>query len=201
VFSYLSEINSSQLVDMSTLAHQNHVGFDNNFPFSFLNNVELENLNCSDTINFLESLPNLEIVNEVSQFSNLPSADIDLNMAFQADCKYYSVSEYQKLRNKKQFNLFHSNTNSLEAKFENLHEFISSTFNKFDILAITETSQKSNQNFKLNIKIQGYDFYSTPSNTNKGGSALYVDSNYNSFERVGLNIQHGLRSIIKKART
>ena len=175
---------------MSALFDQNIDHSNFNFPFTSLNNVELTNLYSSDTISFLKSLPNFEIVSEVSKFSNLQSVEVDLNMAFQTDCNYYSVKEYQKLKNKRHFNLFHSNVNSLEAKFENLHEFISSTSSKFGIIAITESSQKADENFKLNIKIEGYEFYSTPSNSNKGGTALYVDSNYNSFERVDLKIQH-----------
>ena len=107
-----------------------------------INNFELINLYCSETMSFLDSLPNLEIITEVSKFSNLQSADIDINMAFQTDCKYYSVNDTQKLNNNKSLNIFHTNINSLEAKFDNLHEFISNTSTNFDILAITETSQK-----------------------------------------------------------
>ena len=158
------------------------------FPFSSINNVELNNLHCSDSMNFLKSLPSLEIVSEVADLSAQLS-EVDLNMAFQTDCKYYSVNEYQKLTNNKHLNLFHTNINSLEAKFENLHEFLSSISSKFGILAITETSQKSGENFKTNIKINGYEMFSTPSNTSKGGTALYIDSKFNSFERTDLKIQ------------
>ena len=52
--------------------------------------------------------------------------DVDLNMAYLTDCKYYSVDEFQKLKINNNFNLFHSNTNSLQAKFDNLHQFIAS---------------------------------------------------------------------------
>ena len=61
-----------------------------NFPFSSINNVELNNLHCSDTMNFLKSLPNLEIVSEVANFSAQLS-EFGLNMAYQTDCKYCSV--------------------------------------------------------------------------------------------------------------
>ena len=192
---------------MSDLVDKAVEDINNHFPFSFLNNVDLKNLNCSDSMTFLKSLPSLEIITEVTKFSNLQSAEVDLNMAYQTDCKYYSVEEYQKLNNKKKFNLFHSNVNSLEAKFDNLHQFISSISSKFDILTITETSEKVNQNFRLNTKIEGYELYSTPSNSNKGGTAIYVDSNLNSFEREDLKIQHNdFESTwgdkkIKKART
>ena len=101
-----------------------------NFPFNNINNCELSNLLCSESLGFLDSLPNFEIVNEVSKYSLLQSVEIDINMAFQTDCKYYSVNEYQNLKIKKSFNIFHSNTNSLESKFENFHQFVSSTPSK-----------------------------------------------------------------------
>ena len=95
-----------------------------NLPFSSINNVELDNLNSSNTTSYLNSLPSLEIVSEVSKFSNFQPSDIDINMAFQTDCKYYSVDDYKKIKNNRYFNIFHTNINSLEAKFENFHEFL-----------------------------------------------------------------------------
>ena len=59
-----------------------------------------------------------------------------------------------------------------------------------DIIAITETSQKKHQNFKSNIDIEGYETYLTPSNSNKGGTALYVNNKFNTIERKDLNTQH-----------
>ena len=56
------------------------------FPFNNISNLDLSNLNCSETMGFLDSLPNFEIVTEVSNYSNLQSAEIDINMAFQSDC-------------------------------------------------------------------------------------------------------------------
>ena len=161
-----------------------------NFPFNNINNFELSNLLCSESLGFLDSLPNFEIINEVFKYSHLQSAEIDINMAFQTDCKYYSVNEYQNLKIKKSFNIFHSNTNSLESKFGNLHQFVSSTPSKFEVLAITETSQRAGENFKSNIEIDGFDFFKTPSNSDKGGTALYFNSNFKAFERIDLKIQH-----------
>ena len=111
-------------------------------------------------------------------------------MAFQIDCKYHSVEDFQKLKNNKSFNLFHSNVNSLESKFGNLHQFLASTPSKFHVLAITETSQKADENFKSNVKIDGYDLFKTPSNSDKGGTVLYLSNSFKPFERVDLKIQH-----------
>ena len=51
-------------------------------------------MNNSNSTVFLESLPELELVTEVSKFSNLQAYDLDLNMANQNDCKYYTVNEF-----------------------------------------------------------------------------------------------------------
>ena len=63
---------------MSVITDPNLELSANNFPYSSLNNVELNNLNCSDTTNFWESLPNFDIVTEVSKFSNIQS-EVDLS--------------------------------------------------------------------------------------------------------------------------
>ena len=59
-----------------------------------------------------------------------------------------------------------------------------------DIIAITETSQKNIESFKSNIDIEGYETYLTPSNSNKGGTALYVNNKFNIIERKDLNTRH-----------
>ena len=73
----------------------------------------------------------------------MKSNEVDLNMAYQADCTYYEVKDIQKLKLNRSLNIFHSNTNGLESKMENLHEFLTSMSSKMDILAITETSQRN----------------------------------------------------------
>ena len=93
-------------------------------------------------MSFCECLPKLEVVTEVSKFSNLSDNEVDYNLPILSSCKYYSVNEVQKLKNKDNFNIFHTNINGLESKFDNLFEFISSTTSEFDVIAITETSQK-----------------------------------------------------------
>ena len=57
-----------------------------------------------------------------------------------------------------------------------------------DIIAITETSQKNN--FITNVTIDGYATYYTPSNSNKGGTALYVNEKFNFIERKDLSAQN-----------
>ena len=56
-----------------------------------------------------------------------------------------------------------------------------------DILALTETSEKEDTGFLINVEIAGYEKFHTASRTAKGGTAIYVNKNYNTIERNDLN--------------
>ena len=61
----------------------------------------------------------------------------------------------------------------------------------FDVIAITETSQKtSNNGFLSNVEIDGFISHSIASNSNKGGSLLYINNKHKIKERTDLNIQN-----------
>ena len=60
-----------------------------------------------------------------------------------------------------------------------------------DVIAISETSEHAEQSFITNVNIEGFlPPFSTPSNTQKGGTALYVSNRYDVFERNDLKVQH-----------
>ena len=82
--------------------------------------------------------------------------------------------------------------NGLESKFENLHEFIANVYSDLDIIAITETSHKKDGIFTTNVSINGFKEFYTPSNSSKGGTALYIKENYDVFGRNDLKIQNDL---------
>ena len=85
----------------------------------------------------------------VSKFSNQLDNEIDYNLPILSNCKYFTVNEVRNLKNNNNFNLFHSNINGLDSKFDDLYDFISSTSSAFDVIAITETSQKTMNTLKL----------------------------------------------------
>ena len=60
------------------------------------------------------------------------------------------------MKTQKNFNIFHSNVNGLESKFDSLHEFLSGTSAKLDVVAITETSKKNEEFFTSNVSLEGY---------------------------------------------
>ena len=49
-----------------------------NFPFTLCDDTEIQNLNNSNSMSFCESLPKLEVLTEVSKFSNQSDNEVDL---------------------------------------------------------------------------------------------------------------------------
>ena len=105
-------------------------------------------------LRFCGSLPKLDVITEVSKFSTQSESKVDYNLPIRS-CKYYTVNEIPNLKTKNNLNMFHSNINGFDSKYDNFYEFISST-SEFDIIAITETSHKNNELFTTNVSIQGY---------------------------------------------
>ena len=166
----------------------------NNVPFTRCDNSELNNINTSNSTRFLESLPNVEIVTEASQFSNASSNEASIEIPSKSCSNYHTVEDFKRLNIPKKFNIFHTNINGLESKLDNLYEFISGASNKIDIVALTETSEKEDNGFIGNVEIDGYQKFHTASKTSKGGggggggTAIYVNKYFDSFERIDLGI-------------
>ena len=80
----------------------------NNVPFTRCDNSELNNINASNSMSFLESLPNIEIVNETSQFSNVSSNEASMEIPSKSCSNYYSVEDFKILNIPKNFNMTHS---------------------------------------------------------------------------------------------
>ena len=57
----------------------------------------------------------------------------------------------------------------------------------FDVINITETLEQYD-GFKGNVSIDGYDIYSTPTLTLKGGTCTFIKSNLEAYERQDLKI-------------
>ena len=94
-----------------------------NLPFTLSNSSELVNLNNSDSLDFLNHLPSLETIYEASSFSKYNLPDIDAETPNLVTSKYHTVANFQKLKIEKDFNLFHSNVDGLESKYDSLHAF------------------------------------------------------------------------------
>ena len=111
---------------------------------------------------FCKAIPSLEIIHETSAYEKYSLPDIDSTFPNLLTSKYHSVDEVQNLRIEKDFNIFHSNVNGLESKFENLHCFLNGSKSAMDIIALTETTEHNEHSFLKNVKIDGYDLHKTP---------------------------------------
>ena len=158
--------------------------FGNVFAFENCDNSELKCIN-SDTP--LENTQNEQKSIREKNYPILHCKDIDNNLcnANVSNCKYYTTSEFNQSNNMGNFNILHNNLNGLESKFDIFHQFLADSSSKFDIMAITETSQKiTNADFKTNINLEGYLNFCIPSNTNKGGTTIYVKNTFDVIERM-----------------
>ena len=159
-----------------------------NFPFGLESNHDVINILNTDSMNALENLPSYEITSKAVKFSSLKQYDIDENIVNNINSRYYSAHEFKSLSRQNSFNIFHSNLDGLENKFDSLHNFINSTKLDLDIICLSESSQKYNQDFSTNISIDGYKKpFTLGSKFSKGGVVIYANDNLNVFERFDLN--------------
>ena len=166
----------------------NHI----NIPFTLTDDSELDKINISNNMRFCDFLPSFETISDTNKFSNFQQNEEDYNLPSHLDSKYYSVYDFQRLKIQRNFNVFHSNVNGLETKFDILHDFLSNSVSAFDVIGITETSQNTETFFTSNISINGYKPFFTPTNSRKGGTFLYVRSSLDVFERIDLKTQTDL---------
>ena len=137
-------------------------------PFTLSDTSELIKINNSDTMEFCKTIPSLEIIQETASYEKYSLPDIDSTFPNLLTSKYHSVNDVQNLKIEKDFNIFHSNVNGLESKFENLHTFLNGSKSAMDVVAISETTEHDVNSFLQNVEIEGYDLHSTPTLFSKG---------------------------------
>ena len=92
-------------------------------PFTHCDNTELINIDHNNSMRFLESLPNVEIINERRTFSDSFN-EISNELPSKTSCKYYSINDFQSLNIQDKLNIFHANVCGLGSKLDNLQEFL-----------------------------------------------------------------------------
>jgi len=163
------------------------------FPYNSCHTNEINSINSSDRYfgdidsNIKDTSNN---INTHTLASNLCDNDLDIKLSNIEECKFYSVEEFSETKLENKFNIFHNNVNGLETKFGLLHNFLGNSTSELDLIAITETSHNDNDKFKSNIKLDGYDLFSTPTNSSKGGTAIFSKKKLDVIERIDMKIQH-----------
>ena len=181
----INEINSNydRLCNKCIIKYRSEI-----FPFGLENSDELANLLNCDSLLIYNNLPSYQIISETAKYDSLSHHNLDDNLVTNVNSQYCSVEQIKTLKNNKAFKLFHSNLNGLEHKFQSLNAFITSSEIDFDIINISETSLRENENFIENINIDGYmQPFSLGSKSSKGGVSIYARDNLNIIERHDLN--------------
>ena len=90
------------------------------------------------------------------------------------------MNEFNNLETTKtQFSLMHLNISSLQYHFEELDDLLNTSKTKFNVVGITESRNKKGISPLSNINLQNYKIEHTPTESEKGGSLLYISSDLN----------------------
>ena len=178
---------------------------NNIFPFSYLCTEDLLNLTynsnakclCSNLLDKLklDNLPCFDIITSLSKgIPNLSNIDVDLQLPNQINFNYYSTHEFHNNPDilnsytSKSFSVLHCNIRSLAANKDKLSILLEDLQCPFDIIGLSETRIKNNQDPVTNLNLPGYVFLSQPTLSSAGGVGLYVKEDLHTTVRHDLNI-------------
>ena len=138
------------------------------FPLTFLDKIELNELNDIDLSSQLSSLPPYEVHSKLMTLPSLNDFDMNEKLINVINSKYYDISELRNVyKSKSSFSLFHSNYRSLSKHIDELQILLRSTKISFDIIGVAETKEQVDNGFLTNVNLYGYDLYSQPSNSQR----------------------------------
>ena len=83
---------------------------------------------------------------------------------------------------------FHLNISSLPFHYEEFSTILSENKLNFDVLGISESRLRLNTATLSSIQLPGYNLESTPTESTKGGTLLYIKSNFKYKRRNDLEI-------------
>ena len=158
-------------------------------PFVSLSSQQLSNMNSVDSMNMCQLLPDDEVINQAMNINRLEVNDIDETTIEKINCKYYSCDEFFNLNNSKSFDITHSNVNGFVSHADDIQEFITQTKKVPNVVCISETSLQNDEVIPPNALLTGYlSPFTTNTESEKGGVAIFVRSNEAVVERNDLKI-------------
>ena len=194
-------ITASQYVAISKLIQVKNEPYlckmcrDEVFPFHDLSDEEYLaferglNVNCdTDT---LKVLPNQRLKSLLRNLNSLSLSDADDDDIPGVNCKYYHLDDISRNNFKQngKISLLHMNIASLNAHKDEFEEMLSMLKIKLDIIGLTETKIIKGMNPIFDKSIEGFTDYSTPTESEKGGTILYINTNLDSIPRTDLDKQ------------
>ena len=95
------------------------------------------------------------------------------------NCHYYDINLFNYKNKKDSFSLFHLNIASLSKNKDKLETILNMIDLKFDVVGITENLIKVGKP-SIDVNINGYKYYSTPTDADKGGALIYINDQCNT---------------------
>ena len=146
------------------------------FPFTSQTNQELEKIYSGKHV-----IPYK--VSEIESFTaKINNRVRDENNEGFIKSLYYDINELNDKLNesqsifKKTFSLMHLNISSLQYHLDELSDLIDKSEAKFSVIGITESCLKKDIAPLNNINLHNYNIQHTPTESNKGGSLLYIST-------------------------
>ena len=125
----------------------------------------------------LKSIPSFSIQ---SLIDLLPGQTFDVNefLNENTSSNYFTPAQFKSGKfSNSGFAMIHINIASLSKHIDELKCFLSLLDFPYDVIAVTESRLQSNSPI-ANLEIEGYDFIHTPTQTQCGGTGLYIKSSH-----------------------
>ena len=171
--SYYKKLDLYKVIPICIICNKENIPFysDNNISDTY--NKEFL---ASDTINKLFKGIN-DLNNEL--INNMNDSEDDYDLTPIIDCKYFDLISFKNFEeDKKIFSIIHLNIASLSLHKDELEAVLNILDFKFDVIGISETKIKKGIIPDYNVSIDGYQQYSTPTESDKGGVILYISKKY-----------------------
>ena len=102
--------------------------------------------------------------------------------------QYFTPSEFLTSKfSKESFSMFHINIASLSCHIDDLKTLLSILDHPFDIIAVSETKIKEDQEHVTNFSIPGYEFKHTPTKSDFGGVGIFYKNTLDFIVRDDLS--------------
>ena len=89
---------------------------------------------------------------------------------------YYDISDFKKLKIKKQqgLSILHLNISSISTHIDDLRTFLNLINHKFDIICISKSRISTKHLQTTNIDLPSFNIEQTPTESSAGGTLIYI---------------------------
>ena len=147
------------------------------FPFFKISNYQLRETNEKEKFNNLPSFRIQSLIDELKKNQNEENSFLSDSIK----SSYFTPNEFVENKfSNNNFSILHLNIASLGKHIDELKALLFSLKHDFDIISLTETKIKYTSANLINIDLDGYIYFHTPTHTHCGGSLIYIKNCYSS---------------------